>query len=98
MLHCIPGSIPERAAVFDNLAVPLRPGGVIFGSTLLGDGIELPRAGQFTYDYFTRRGVFQCARDSETDLLRVLEERFADVVVRRVGNVALFSGRKRTGT
>ena len=78
------------------MAVPLRPGGVIFGSTLLGEGIELSGAGKFTYDRMTRQGVFQCERDNEADLRRELEARFVDVSVRRVGNVAIFSARKRT--
>ncbi|MCG8613818.1 MAG: class I SAM-dependent methyltransferase [Pseudomonadales bacterium] len=38
VLHCIPGSMIEKASVFDNLKSRLKPGGVLFGSTILSSG------------------------------------------------------------
>ena len=96
LIHCVPGSIAQKAVMFDHLAVHLQPGGVIFGSTILGEGEEFSRAGRRVFDKFNRDGVFHNTRDNEADLRRALEDRFADVLVRRVGHVAIFSARKRS--
>ncbi len=44
LLHCLPGTMAQKAVVFDNLSKVLNPGGVIFGSTLLGEDVEFTRA------------------------------------------------------
>ncbi len=40
LLHCLPGAIPEKAVVFEHALGALAPGGVLFGATLLGEGVE----------------------------------------------------------
>ena len=95
MIHCVPGSIPEKEVLFDHLAVHLRPGGVIFGSTVLGQNIDLPLPGRFVFDSANKKGVFHNRLDNEDDLRKALEKRFASVNFRRVGNVALFAAYKK---
>src|SRR5687768_12307199 len=36
VLHCLPGTMREKAAVFGHLKRGLAPGGVLFGATILG--------------------------------------------------------------
>jgi SAM-dependent methyltransferase len=95
MIHCVPGSIPEKSVLFDHLGALLKPGGVIFGSTLLGEGVELNRGARWLMDISNKKRVISNTRDSHTDLRRALEERFIDVSVRLVGAVGIFSARKR---
>jgi hypothetical protein len=35
LLHCLPGTLAEKAVAFDHLRPLKRPGAVLFGSTLL---------------------------------------------------------------
>lgn len=95
MIHCVPGSIPEKAVLFDHLGALLAPSGVIFGCTLLGQGAEPSRAAQWTLELVNKQGGFSNLRDNVDDLRRALEERFTDVSVRVVGITAIFSARKR---
>ena len=39
------GTIAEKAVAFDNLRTHLKPGGVIFGATVLLSAINVPREG-----------------------------------------------------
>ncbi|HWP06269.1 MAG TPA: class I SAM-dependent methyltransferase, partial [Polyangiaceae bacterium] len=45
VLHCLPGSFETKSVVFDHLKAVMRPGGVIFGSTLLAEGVAVSAAG-----------------------------------------------------
>ncbi|MEM8793619.1 MAG: class I SAM-dependent methyltransferase [Pseudomonadota bacterium] len=93
LLHCVPGRLPSKAAVFDNAARVLAPGGVVFGSTILqGDA---PRSGpaQALMDFYNRKGIFSNAGDTRADLAHALESRFEEVELRMEGAVALFAAR-----
>nr|ABK32292.1 JerF [Sorangium cellulosum] len=96
LMHCVPGSIPEKAVMFDHLSALLKPGGVIFGSTVLSEGVDKGIVARAIMDRFNKKGIFSNTRDAASDLTRALEERFDDVSVRVVGCVGLFSARKRT--
>jgi ubiquinone/menaquinone biosynthesis C-methylase UbiE len=93
VLHCLPGAIPEKEVAFDHLRGFLRSGGVIFGSTILSQGVERGYLARKTMDLFNSMRSFSNAHDSLADLRRALEDRFRDVSIRTVGCVALFSGR-----
>src|SRR4029450_12903336 len=43
VLHCLPASSETKAAIFGNLKPVLEDGGVVFGSTILGSGVEHSR-------------------------------------------------------
>jgi hypothetical protein len=38
VVHCLPGTIADKAVVFDHITPLVEPGGVIFGTTILHDG------------------------------------------------------------
>jgi hypothetical protein len=54
VLHCLPATMEEKAAVFRNLRPFVAEGGALFGSTILGRGVE------------TRSYVAACCRIDET--------------------------------
>ncbi|OLT10698.1 hypothetical protein BJF79_25705 [Actinomadura sp. CNU-125] len=91
VLHCLPGSIPEKAQVLDRLAPLLRPGGTLFGSTILSRGVPQTRLSRSQLDYMNKMGVFSNEDDSLEDLKDALDQRFSDYLLRTRGSIALFA-------
>lgn len=97
LLHCIPGGFPDKATtVFGNLAPHVAPGGVVFGSTILGPGEPHSRLAQGVLKGYNRKGIFHNLDDDLEGLTTALAGAFEHHEVRRVGSVALFSGRTAT--
>lgn len=40
VFHCLPGNMADKTVVFQNLADVLKPGGKVFGTTILGQGVS----------------------------------------------------------
>ncbi len=93
LLHCLPGTIPEKAVVFDHVRPLLSPGAKAFGATILQGDAPRSRPAQALMDFYNRKGVFSNAGDTLADLRKALTTRFTDVGVRMVGAVALFEAR-----
>ena len=94
LLHCLPGSMSEKAVVFDHVQAILAPGARVFGATILqGDA---PRSGpaQALMNFYNRKGIFSNARDTADALRSELETRFADVRIERHGAVAIFEAQQ----
>jgi 2-polyprenyl-3-methyl-5-hydroxy-6-metoxy-1,4-benzoquinol methylase len=94
LLHCVPGNLSEKSALFDNLKTLMNPNAVIFGSTILSVGVSPHWLAQRLMNAYNNKGVFSNTHDSAEDLKRELGARFTDVSVEIVGCVALFSARK----
>lgn len=92
VLHCLPGSLEEKAEAIANLTRLLRPGGVLFGSTILADPQEHTAVGRRLMTLYNRKGVFGNATDTRAELERVLARNLADVEVEVHGAVAIFRG------
>ncbi len=93
LLHCIPGSIESKAVAFDHLAELLNPGGVLFGATLLHEGVERSWFARRLMALYNKKGIFSNKQDSLDGLSQVLEQRFSDVSLSVVGCAALFAVR-----
>lgn len=93
LLHCLPGDMATKARAFDFLKPLMNPGAVIFGSTLLHEGVERSFAARALMAHYNRAGVFSNTQDDPGTLKRELEKRFSDVSIEIVGCAALFSGR-----
>lgn len=93
VLHCLPGSFKDKAIVFANLKPLLRPGGVVFGTTILGKAIPHGTAAQRLADVYNARGLFGNAEDTLADLETVLQQQFKSYTLSTVGYVAFFTGR-----
>lgn len=90
LLHCLPGPMEAKAVAFDNLMPLLRPGGTLFGGTVLRHGIRLPPQARLWMAAYNAMGIFGNGRDSLDDLRASLEARFANVEIATHGCVALF--------
>jgi SAM-dependent methyltransferase len=93
LLHCLPGTMTEKGAVFAHLKLLLRPGGVLYGATILGDEAGHNRMGRKLMDVYNRKGIFGNRHDTRTGLEQALQEHFAEVAIRVEGKVALFEAR-----
>jgi SAM-dependent methyltransferase len=93
VLHCLPGAMTDKGAVLARLAALLRPGGRIFGSTILAGGVPHTPLSRALMRFLNARGVFGNRHDDLDALEQALAERFAEHEVRTVGSVALFSAR-----
>lgn len=90
LLHCLPGSIADKAVAFDNLMPLLKPGGTMFGATLLSSGVPVSRAGRKLMGTYNGKGIFSNAADSLDGLQQALHARFDEVEVKTLGCGALF--------
>jgi len=93
VLHCLPGTMHEKAQVLDHLLPHLNPGGVIFGSTLLSAGVSRNLVARRLMAVYNHKGIFCNSEDSLDNLQSALSERFAESHVEPIGSAALFWGR-----
>lgn len=90
LLHCIPGSLDEKGVVFAHAAAAVRPGGVVFGSTILSSGVPVTRAGRSLMRSLNDKGVFHNDRDDLDGLRRQLDTHFDHHELVTRGSVGLF--------
>jgi hypothetical protein len=94
LLHCLPGNILSKGAVFGHLKPLLsNKGGVIFGTTILGKGVKHNFLAQTLMRTYNSKGIFGNSGDNEADLESVLKDHFRDYSTHIVGCVAFFAGR-----
>jgi SAM-dependent methyltransferase len=92
LLHCLTGTIRSKGVVFEHLAALVNPGGVIFGATLLHDGVPRNWMARQVMARNNRHGIFSNADDDLDGLRAVLNDHLSDVEVDVVGCVGVFSG------
>ena len=94
LLHCLPGNILSKGTVFRHLKPLLNnKGGVIFGTTILGQGIKRNFLAKALMRTYNSKGIFGNTTDNAADLESVLKDNFRDYSMRVVGCVAFFVGR-----
>lgn len=90
LLHCLPGSIEQKAVVFDNLKPAIRRGWRVFGATIVQGPAHRSFAAQVILNLYNRKRIFSNANDTLQALEVELNRRFDHVKVSLTGNVALF--------
>jgi ubiquinone/menaquinone biosynthesis C-methylase UbiE len=92
LLHCVPGSLKDKGVVLKNAATVVRPGGILFGSTILSAGVPVTPQARLLMKFFNARGIFHNDRDNLDDLREALAGLGRYKLVVR-GCVALFRAR-----
>lgn len=92
LFHCLPGTIAEKAAAFDHLRKVMSPGAKVFGSTILQRGVDRSWLAKGLMKLYNKEGIFSNREDSLEELETALINRFANIKLRVVGCVVLFSG------
>lgn len=95
LFHCLPGTLDEKLVVFQYLDAILRPGGVIFGSTILQGDTQRSPVAQRLMDVYNRKGIFSNTHDERAVLEQYLARRYAQYQITMHGCVALFWARKQ---
>jgi SAM-dependent methyltransferase len=90
LLHCLPGSIREKACVFDHLLPVLATGARVFGATIVQGDAPRNAAARRLMAIYNRKGVFSNEADRFEDLEAELAARFDAVAMRLIGCVAVF--------
>ncbi|WP_022948586.1 class I SAM-dependent methyltransferase [Methylohalobius crimeensis] len=93
LLHCLPGSIGDKAIIFDHLKPLMNPHAVIFGATLLQGSVQRNWAAKRLMAVYNHKGIFSNRHDDLDGLKQALSRRFKDVSIEIAGCAALFSGR-----
>ncbi len=94
LVHCLPGTMQEKAGFFDAMMPLLAPQGVFFGSTILADQVKKYRAARRLSAMYNRRGAFNNRDDTTAGLEQALSDRFSSVHVETVGCVTFFRAAK----
>lgn len=94
LLHCLPGTIYEKAeSVFENVIPTLKPGGVIYGCTVLGKGVQHNWLGTRLMALYNKKGIFDNYDDDIIEFEQYLRKRFVQVDTKIIGVVMLFEVR-----
>lgn len=94
LLHCLPGSLEDKLPAIRNAAAQLKPGGVLFGATILGEGVRHNALGGLLLRAYNWRGIFSNRADSAEQLQHLLSQELKNAEIQVIGKVALFSGRR----
>jgi ubiquinone/menaquinone biosynthesis C-methylase UbiE len=95
LLHCLPGNLASKSIVFEHVKPLLRDGGVIFGSTILGEGVRHNPLAKQLMKIYNAKGIFSNLLDRPSDLEAGLKAHFDQYAIHISGCVALFSARRR---
>lgn len=91
LLHCLPGPFEKKAIIFEELKACLNPGGTLFGSTIIGKGLNnLGFFAKRLMSIYNKKGIFCNYDDGLKDLSLFLNHCFSVVDLELVGCVAIF--------
>lgn len=91
LLHCLPGDMTHKGQALAQLRPLLRPGGKLFGSTILGQGVRHNWLGRRLMAVYNRRGIFDNWGDDPAGLVAILNQHFSQTQIKIVGCVAFFT-------
>jgi hypothetical protein len=93
LLHCLPGNLHTKAVVFEHAKAVLAPRGVVFGATVVNEGVRHTPLSRAAMAVLNRRGIFSNRNDTLADLDAILGAAFADYELRVSGTVGIFLAR-----
>jgi SAM-dependent methyltransferase len=94
LLHCLPGTMDTKGIVFQNIMPLLNPGGIIFGTTFLYNGIKRNPLASYTFWWTNLFGFMTNKQDNLDGLARNLKKYFSESHIELRGCEALFWARK----
>jgi hypothetical protein len=93
VLHCLPGDLTAKSIAIEHLRPLANPGAVLFGATLLHDGVTRNWFARAVMARNNEHHIFSNAEDSLGALKDMLTSQLSDVTVEVVGCVGVFAGR-----
>src|SRR5262249_36350571 len=95
LLHCLPGNLASKSIVFENVEPLLSDGGVIFGSTILDEGVRHNPLTKQLMKIYNAKGIFSNLSDRQSDLEAGLKARFDEHTIHIAECVTLFNTKRR---
>ena len=95
LLHCLPGTMADKDTVFRHLQRWLNPGGALFGTTILGQGVPHNLPARALLHLYNRRGIFSNWQDDAATLEQILQAQFVQYQLEIIGCVALFAAHQK---
>ena len=95
VLHCLPGPPARKAAAVRNVARVLKPGGMLFGASVLGQAAPHTPLSRAVLWFVNSRRIFDNLGDTEAELRAMLADSFESVDLEVLGSVAVFACRSR---
>ncbi|MBI1891356.1 MAG: class I SAM-dependent methyltransferase [Burkholderiales bacterium] len=90
ILHCIPGDMAEKGAVFDSIQPLMHANTKVFGYTILNQGIRKTLLSRAVYFMLQKLKVINGLNDSAGQLAPELKKRFKTIEVKTIGCMAIF--------
>lgn len=95
LLHCLPTNLTDKLPkVLTHLLPHLKDTGVLFGATILGEGVHHNCFGKKLMSIYNKKGFFSNYEDRLSDLDQILRRHFDKVDIQILGVVAIFVARK----
>ncbi|KAJ5921423.1 hypothetical protein N7466_009749 [Penicillium verhagenii] len=94
LIHCLPGPLDRKMALFTNLKPHLAENGTIYGTTVLGKNVKHNVFGNILMYVYNQLGVFSNWEDGEEEIREYLCKDYERVETRVVGRVIMFSASK----
>lgn len=93
VMHCVPGGFREKGVVFAHLQKHLGENGILFGTTVLSEGVHQNALAKPFMWLMNALGVFNNRRDNAGDLRECLESTFRVIQFDVVGVTVFFAVR-----
>jgi len=94
LLHCLPGTMKTKSVVFEYAKAVMNPGAVLFGCTLLYQGVKRNALANLALKYSNKKGFMDNMNDRLEDLRDSLRSSFSESSVKMIGCEVLFWARK----
>lgn len=91
VMHCIPGGFSEKGIAFSHLQRLLSLNGILFGTTVLSEGIHKNMLATPFMWLLNLLGVFNNRKDNARDLKYFLEKNFKLIEFEVIGATAFFA-------
>jgi SAM-dependent methyltransferase len=98
LFHCLMSPVDKKLEIFQHLRPLLREGGVLFGSTILGDTAPHSVVGRYLMKVYNEKGIFSNKEDDVAGLQLALMRSFGNCEIEVHGCVAVFVARAYPGT
>jgi SAM-dependent methyltransferase len=94
LLHCMPGPLEHKVAVFTSVRKHLALGGVLVGATILGREARRNWFAEGLMRLYNEKGIFDNWEDTKEGFEMALKKEFDEVEAWVIGRVLLFKARK----
>ena len=95
LLHCLPGTMDDKKKAIENISYLLTEKGVLYGTTILGQGVKHNFFGKKLMSIYNKKGIFCNYSDSVDSLEEMLSSLFHDISIHVQGTVALFTAKNK---